>query len=84
MSENKISILSETFENERTGEQVEGVTIMIDGKLKDMLDIIIQNENQDPNDYKGVMRDIVFAGISQFIGKYKKDPPHSPRRGSTR
>lgn len=37
MSDNKISILSEKFENDKTGEQVEGITIMIDGKLKTML-----------------------------------------------
>lgn len=35
MSDYKISILSEKFENENTGELVEGITIMIDGKLKD-------------------------------------------------
>lgn len=37
MSDHKISILSEKFENENTGEFVEGITIMIDGKLKSML-----------------------------------------------
>ncbi|MCY7494150.1 hypothetical protein [Bacillus safensis] len=37
MSDHKISILSEKFENENTGELVEGITIMIDGKLKSML-----------------------------------------------
>ncbi|MCW6699947.1 hypothetical protein LG401_02330 [Bacillus pumilus] len=42
MSDHKISIMSEKFENENTGEHVEGITIMIDGKLKSMLDIIIE------------------------------------------
>ncbi|WP_338594061.1 hypothetical protein [Bacillus safensis] len=37
MSDHKISILSEKFENENTGELVEGIKIMIDGKLKSML-----------------------------------------------
>lgn len=70
MSENKISIISEKFENEKTGEQVEGITIMIDGKLKDMLDIIIQREG-NYSDYKEVMRDVLFSGINNYVEKYK-------------
>jgi hypothetical protein len=71
MSDNKISILSEKFENEKTGEQVEGITIMIDGKLKNMLDIIIEKED-GYNNYTEAIKDIVFAGINQFVEKYKK------------
>ncbi|EHB62701.1 hypothetical protein [Paenibacillus lactis] len=71
MSDNKISILSEKFENEKTGEQVEGITIMIDGKLKNMLDIIIEKEG-DYNNYTEVIKDIIFAGINQFVEKHKR------------
>ncbi|MBC1231569.1 hypothetical protein HCB26_08795 [Listeria booriae] len=35
-----ISIMSEEFENEKTGEKVEGITIMIDGILKQFMDTI--------------------------------------------
>ena len=35
-----ISIMSEEFENEQTGEKVEGITIMVDGVLKQFFDII--------------------------------------------
>ncbi|KJD42534.1 hypothetical protein E4V51_30280 [Paenibacillus sp. 28ISP30-2] len=71
MSDNKVSILSEKFENEKTGEQVEGVTIMIDGKLKDMLDIIIEKEG-GYNSYAELTKDLLFAGITQFVEKHKK------------
>ncbi|PAD71171.1 hypothetical protein [Paenibacillus campinasensis] len=71
MSDNKVSILSEKFENEKTGEQVEGITIMIDGKLKNMLDIIIEKEG-GYNNYTEVIKDIVFAGINQFVEKHKR------------
>lgn len=70
MSDNKISILSEKFENEKTGEQVEGITIMIDGKLKNMLDIIIEKEG-GYNNYTELIKDLVFTGINQFVEKYK-------------
>ena len=35
-----ISIISEEFENEKTGEIVEGITMIVDGSLKELLDII--------------------------------------------
>ena len=35
-----ITIISEEFENEKTGELVEGVTIIVDGMLKEFLNII--------------------------------------------
>lgn len=70
MSENKISIISEKFENEKTGEQVDGITIIIDGKLKDIFDIIIEKEG-NYSDYKEVMRDVLFSGINNYVEKYK-------------
>ncbi|WP_342573564.1 hypothetical protein MHH37_14045 [Solibacillus sp. FSL K6-1781] len=71
MSEDKISIMSETFENEKTGDQVEGITIIIDGKLKSMLDIIIDKED-GYNNYTELVKDLMFAGINQYVDKYKK------------
>ena len=44
-----ISIMSEEFENEKTGETVEGITIMIDGVFKDFLDIIKQRTQKYEN-----------------------------------
>lgn len=70
MSDNKISILSEKFENEKTGEQVEGITIIVDGKLKNMLDIIIEKED-GYNNYTELIKDLMFAGINQFVEKHR-------------
>lgn len=36
----KISLMREKFENEQTGKQVEGITIIIDGELEEFLGII--------------------------------------------
>lgn len=45
-----ITIISEEFENEKTGEKVEGVTIMVDGILKEFMDIIkAQNPQYENN-----------------------------------
>lgn len=75
MSENKISIISEKFENEKTGEQVEGITIIIDGKLKDMFDIIMGKEG-NYNGYKEIMRDVLLPGINKYVEKYKNENNH--------
>ncbi|MEC1503970.1 hypothetical protein P9D64_21815 [Bacillus sonorensis] len=64
----KITILRETFENGETGPEVEGLTLMIDGKMKDVFDILI-SQNDDYNDYTEIMRDIVIAGVNHIISK---------------
>ena len=71
MGENKVNIISEQYENEKTGEKLEGITIMIDGQLKKMFDIIFEKEGSY-TDYREVMRDILFSGINSFIEKYKQ------------
>ncbi|MGC6175855.1 hypothetical protein [Lacrimispora sp. 38-1] len=79
MSDNKISIISEKFENEKTGEQVEGITVIIDKKLKNMFDIIIEKEGIY-SDYKEVMRDVLFSGINNYIEKYKSENNSQPNK----
>ena len=40
--DNKMRIMSEEFENTNTGEKVTGITVMIDGKLKQVFDVMIK------------------------------------------
>lgn len=69
MRDNSMVILSDRFENEKTGEMVEGITIMVDGKFKAMLDIIIEKEGVHKN-YAEAIRDIVFSGVNSYVEKY--------------
>ena len=57
-----MSIVSESFENEQTGETVEGVTIMIDGILKDVLETMML---KDPHysSPREVIADALFKGL---------------------
>ncbi len=71
MSNNKLTILSEKFENEKSGKSVDGLTLIVDGKIKDMFDIIIMNEDTLEN-YSEVLREIIFNGMESYIEKYKK------------
>ena len=79
MSDNKLSIISEKFENEKKGEQVEGITVIIDGKLKDIFDNMIEKEGIY-SDYKEVMRDVLFSGINNYVEKYKSENNSPPNR----
>lgn len=57
-----ITIISEEFENEKTGEKVEGVTIMVDGILKEFMDIIkAQNPQYESN--VSVIQDALMQGL---------------------
>ena len=42
MSKDVVTILNEEFENDKTGEKVQGLTIIVDGKLKQVMDIVIE------------------------------------------
>lgn len=69
--DNKLNLLSEKFVNGETGQEVEGITIMVDGKFKQALDIIMDNI-ADYTSYTEIMRDIIFSGTSQIIESIKK------------
>lgn len=57
-----ISIISEEFENEKTGEKVEGITILVDGMFKDFLDIIKSKNNQYENNVV-LIQDALMKGL---------------------
>lgn len=66
----KVAMFSEQYENEKTGEKIEGITILVDCSLKQMFDIIMAQEKNYEN-YTQVMRDILFSGVNSFIKKYQ-------------
>jgi hypothetical protein len=63
-------MFTEEYENEQSGEKVPGVTVLIDGKFKQTLDVIIQREGKYSN-YTEIIRDLLFTGVNSFIEKYK-------------
>ncbi|MGG3522362.1 hypothetical protein ABES33_21335 [Bacillus pseudomycoides] len=70
-NENVVTILNEEFENDKTGEKVQGLTIIVDGKLKQVMDIII-DKNDNYSNYTEVVRDTLFEGINNIINKINK------------
>lgn len=57
--------------NDKTNERVQGLTIIVDGKLKQIMDIIIK-ENDNYSNYTEVVRDALFDSINNMINKIKK------------
>lgn len=66
MDNNTVTILNEEFENDKTGEKVQGITIIVDGKLKEVLDLLMKN-NPDYKNYTEIVRDAFFDGINSMI-----------------
>ncbi|WP_220775625.1 hypothetical protein, partial [Bacillus sp. BML-BC060] len=58
-----VTILNEEFENEQTGEKLQGLTVIVDGKLKQVMDIII-DKNDNYSNYTEVVKDALFEGIN--------------------
>ena len=60
-----ITIMSEEFENEKTGERVEGITIMVDGVIKDLFDIIKREKKESINNVS-IVQDALMRGLEEI------------------
>ena len=67
--ENKIIMMRETFTNDKTGENVDGITIIIDGVLKQVLDKIISENNDKYTEYTTLLQDALMKGINNIINQ---------------
>ena len=72
MESNTVTILNEEFENDKTGEKVQGITIIMDGKLKEVVDLLMKNDSSQ-NNYTEVVRDALFKGINSMIIESKSN-----------
>lgn len=71
MDNNTVTILSEEFENDKTGEKVQGITIILDGKVKEVVDLLMKS-NPSYKNYTEIVRDAFFKGINSMIMEHKK------------
>ena len=70
MDNNTVTILNEEFEHDKTGEKVQGITIIVEGKLKEVLDLLRKN-NPNYKNYTEIVRDAFFNGINSLIREHK-------------
>lgn len=72
MDNNIVTILNEEFENDKSGEKVQGITIIIDGKLKEVVDLLMKNNHAYKN-YTEIVRDAFLQGINSMIVEHKNN-----------
>lgn len=70
MDNNIVTILNDEFENDKTGEKVQGITIIVDGKLKEIVDLLMK-KNPNYRNYTEIVRDAFFNGINSMIVECK-------------
>lgn len=64
------TIMKDMFGKQGSEEQVEGLTLIIDGKLKDVFDTIIAKSDEYEN-YTDVLSSVIVHGVSGIIEKLK-------------
>ena len=72
MENNIVTMLNEEFENDKTGEKVQGITIILDGKFKEVVDVLMKN-NPGYMNYTEIVRDALFKGINTMIEEQKNN-----------
>lgn len=58
-----ISIMSEEFENEETGEKIEGITVMIDGFFKEVISALRQKNPHYQSNVE-LINDALMKGLT--------------------
>lgn len=67
----RIGFIVEEFEEEKTGETIQGVTFIIDDHYKKMFDQIKQ-KNSEYKDNVSIINDAIIMGINALIAHKKK------------
>ncbi|MBC1285214.1 hypothetical protein [Listeria booriae] len=65
MSNDMLTIINENYKKQDSEEEIEGLTILLDGTIKQLFDKIRVEKNYKDNNE--VLRDIVFAGVNSII-----------------
>ena len=60
-----ITMMSEEFENESTGEKVEGITVIVDGIFKEFLDVIKMKQPNYKNNVS-ILQDALMKGLEEI------------------
>lgn len=66
-----VTFLQDEFEKGTSGEKVQGITIIIDGAVKQVMDMIMEKD-RSYKDYTSLVRDAFFDGLNQIVLKNQK------------
>jgi len=66
MEKNTMTLVEEWFENEKTGEQVPGVTLIIDGTLRRVMDALMK-KYPEYKSYTQLVQTVLVKGMDDLI-----------------
>lgn len=66
--DSNLVILNEKFKKENSEQEVDGLTIIVDGVIKQVFDTIRDLKEYD--EYNEVLRDVIVEGINKIINDY--------------
>lgn len=61
-----VTFLNDEFENSMTGEKVEGVTVIVDGKFRDILYDILEKNQDKYSNITEIVKDALFMGLDNL------------------
>ena len=61
-----VTFLQDEFEKGTRGEKVQGITIIVDGAVKQVMDMVMR-KNSNYKDYTSIVRDAFFSGLNQIV-----------------
>jgi len=68
--DNFMTIYTDEYENEQNGNKVTGVTIIVDGKIKQVIDALIDKRGKNEN-YTQLIQESLVIGINEMINELK-------------
>lgn len=68
----KASFLVHNYKNEETGATVKGVTVMLDGTMKQLVETLLEVFPEYPDDV-ALIKEALFRGINAMIEEAKED-----------
>lgn len=63
----QVTFLNDEFENSMTGEKVEGITVIVDGKFKDLLYDLLDKNSDKYSNVTEIVRDALAIGLKDLI-----------------
>lgn len=66
-----ITFMKDEYENSKTGEKVPGITVIIDGKLRQALDIVLERSTEYKS-YLDIMQQAFSVGLETVVNEVMK------------
>lgn len=63
----QVTFLNDEFENSATGEKVEGITVIVDGKFRDLLYDLLDKNGDKYSNVTEIVRDALAIGLKDLI-----------------